>query len=88
MSALPNVRNAARDVAEGLRRFERDFERLQRTSKAALEEGHSSSDVAVALNESLKGHPDLAVRNEGLHGATGGCEVSALFDMAAPGVVA
>lgn len=62
VSALANVRNASRDVAEGLRRFERDFARLKRATQAAVDEGHPEPEILAALNEAVKGNPDLADR--------------------------
>lgn len=59
MSDLSQIRNASRDVAEGLRRFERDLARFRRVTKAALEEGVTEREILTALNQSLSGQPDL-----------------------------
>jgi hypothetical protein len=57
-----SIRNASRDVAEGLRRFERDFGRLQRETREAVAEGRSEAEILRAANEALNGHPDLQKR--------------------------
>jgi hypothetical protein len=56
------IRNAGRDVAEGLRRFERDFGRLQREIREAVAEGRSKAEILRAANEAVSGNSDLEAR--------------------------
>lgn len=58
-AVLANVRNAARDMARDLVRFERDFARFQRCAREAREHGATDAELTHAVNEAAAGHPDL-----------------------------
>lgn len=62
MADTSRIRNATRDLAEGLRRFERDWGRLQREIKAAQDAGADEGEILAALNDATAGNPDLANR--------------------------
>lgn len=59
---LSRIRNAVRDTAESMQRFESNFERMQREMRRALEEGVPQAEVTATANEALRGHPDLQHR--------------------------
>lgn len=57
---LSPITNAARDVADAYRRFEREINRLQRVSKQALDDGRSLAEVTQAVNLAGAGRADRA----------------------------
>ncbi len=56
---LSRCRNAARDTAESMVRFEKSFDRMQREAKKAMDAGIPDHELTRAMNEGLHGHPDL-----------------------------
>lgn len=59
---LSRVRNAVRDTAESMRRFDGNWARMQREMRAALDGGATMAQVTATTNEALRGNPDLQRR--------------------------
>lgn len=59
---LSRAANAARDLARDMAAFDRDYQRWQREAKAALAAGSTTAELMAAVNQHLRGHPDLIAR--------------------------
>lgn len=62
MADLSRVRNAVRDMAESMRRFDSNWKRMQREISRASENGASDAQLTAATNEALRSDPDLQRR--------------------------
>lgn len=74
MADLSRVRNAVRDMAESMRRFDSNWKRMQREMHRAEQAGASHADITRVCNEALRGDPDLLRRVNELTEAMAGRE--------------
>lgn len=63
---LSRVRNAVRGTAESMRRFDSNWQRMQREMKQAIEDGATDAELTATVNEALRGDPDLQTRMKDL----------------------